>query len=68
MNPLDLLVICTLDIPIEQKYDLMRWYVKEEPRASFHPSFKWFTDQNATGIAEMFWKNNDTLRGTNAPR
>jgi len=42
MNPTDVVVICTLGLPISQALDLLSWYCLTNPNAIDHPSIDWW--------------------------
>jgi len=53
MNPSDLIVICSLGLPMPYVRDLLQWYVQADPMCVQHPSLEWWYKNHAQIVIEF---------------
>ena len=60
MNPSDVIVLCAMELPIEQQIDLVKWYALSHHEEIEHPSLIWWIKKNADEIcaraAKEYWR------------
>jgi hypothetical protein len=53
LNAHDFIVVASIDLPIEQWYDVMKWWVDATPRDVLQPSIRWACEQRAHDLATL---------------